>query len=96
MFSGMEKRPEIRSLLAGYRMPGVKTMARVKQEEKDPTAFVLTLARRQKKQAVGSVGRRTEVFMIGSGGARVTSVVVAARSLSTMNCAVWSAKSAAA
>lgn len=96
MFSGMEKRPEIKSLLDGYRVPGFKTRARVKPDEKAPTAFVLTLDRRQKKQAVGSGGRLTEVFMIGNGVARVTSVVGAARSISTMHCAVWSAKSAAA
>ena len=53
----MKQTDELKSLLDEYRVPGFKTMARVRQDEKDPTGFALTLVRRQKKRYAAVVGR---------------------------------------
>lgn len=73
-FIGMKNLEELNTLLDEYRVPGFKTMARVQQDERDPTAFALTLVRRQKKRYAARVGKAIARFMIVGSDACVTSI----------------------
>jgi hypothetical protein len=91
----MKNPSEIKSLLDAYRVPGFRTLARVKQDEKDPTAFALTLVRRQKKRYAADAGRAIAAFMIEGIGARVILIVAVAPFTSTLNCGALTANGAA-
>ncbi len=60
----MKKTDELKTLLDEYCVPGFRTLARVKQDEKDPAGFALTLVRRQKKRYAVAAERFTAVSMI--------------------------------
>jgi hypothetical protein len=94
-FSGMKKPPEIKSLLAAYRMPGFRTSAWVKQDEKDPKAFLLTLIRRQKKRHAEVAERFIAASMTEGGGGRETLIVAIALFISISNGGGWIARCAA-
>jgi hypothetical protein len=76
-FIGMKKTDELKSLLDEYCVPGFRTLGRVQQDEKDPTAFALTLVRRQKKRYAADAAKSIAAFMIEGSGA----------------CAIWIAAS---
>jgi hypothetical protein len=84
------------TLLAAYRVRGFRTQARVDGYEDNPRAFVITLARRQKKRRVAVAGRVIAAFMTGAGIAPAISIAATARFISTSSCAAWTAKGAAA
>lgn len=91
----MKKPDELKTLLDEYRVPGFKTMARVKPDEKDPTAFALTLIRRQKKRYAVDAGKATAVSMIEDSGEHVISIAGNAPSTSLLNSGVLTANGAA-
>jgi len=70
----MKKPDELKTLLDEYRVPGFRTLARVKQDEKDPTGFELKLIRRQKKRYAVVAARAIAAFTIVGSGAHVTSI----------------------
>jgi len=94
-FIGMKKTDELKSLLDEYRVPGFKTMARVKQDEKDPTAFALTLVRRQKERYVAAAGRFIAAFTVDASGAHVILIAGNAPFISPLSCEGLTASGAA-
>jgi sugar/nucleoside kinase (ribokinase family) len=84
-FIGMKQTDELKSLLDEYRVPGFKTMARVRQDEKDPTGFALTLVRRQKKHSAVAVERYIAAFTLDDSDACGTSIVESAPFISILS-----------
>jgi hypothetical protein len=91
----MKKTDELKSLLDEYRVPGFRTLGRVRQDEKDPTAFALTLIRRQKKRYVVAAERFIAASMIGGSGACEISIAESVPFTSILNCGVLTANGAA-
>lgn len=91
----MKKPDELKTLLDEYRVPGFKTMARVKPDERDPTAFGLTLIRRQKKQCAADAGRATAVSMIEGSGEHAISIAGSGPFTSLLNSGGLTASGAA-
>jgi hypothetical protein len=87
---------DTRTLLAAYRVPGFRTQARVDGCEENPRAFVITLARRQKKRCAAVAGKAIAAFMTGAGAVPAISIAATAKSISTSRCAAWTARPAAA
>jgi hypothetical protein len=94
-FIGMKKTDELKSLLDEYRMPGFRTLGRVRPDERDQTAFALTLIRRQKKQYAASAGKAIAAFMIEGSGACEISIAESAPSTSILNSGALTANGAA-
>jgi hypothetical protein len=94
-FIGMKIADELKSLLDEYRVPGFRTLARVRQDEKDPTAFALTLVRRQKKRYAVAAERPTAAFTRDDNGACEISIVASVPFTSTLNCGALTANGAA-
>jgi len=91
----MKKTDELKSLLDEYRVPGFRTLGRVKHDEKDPTAFALTLVRRQKKRYAADAAKAIAAFMIEGIGACVISIVASVPFISTSSCGAWTANGVA-
>ena len=94
-FIGMKKTDELKTLLDEYRVPGFRTLARVKQDEKDPTGFALTLTRRQKKRYAVAAARVIAAFTIAGSGAHVTSIAESVPYISTLSYDALTANGAA-
>jgi hypothetical protein len=84
-FAGMKKTDELKSLLDEYSVPGFRTLALVQSDEKDPTAFALTLIRRQKKRYVAGAAKAIAAFMIEGSGACVISIAENVPFISLLN-----------
>jgi len=91
----MQNRPDRRALLDEYRVPGFKTLARVEGCEEGCPAFVITLARRQKKQHAAAAERFVAASTTGADTGPVILVVAIAKSTSTSRCVVSTARRAA-
>jgi len=94
-FVGMKKTDELKSLLDEYRVPGFRTLARVRPDEKDPAAFALTLVRRQKKRYAVAAERFTGAFTPDESGACAISIAGSGPSTSLLNSGVLTASGAA-
>jgi hypothetical protein len=86
---------ELKSLLDEYRVPGFRTLARVKSDEKDPTAFALTLVRRQKKRYAVAAARFIAAFTADASGVCVISIVESDPSTSSLSFGALTASGAA-
>jgi hypothetical protein len=91
----MKKTDELKTLLDEYCVPGFRTLARVKQDEKDPTGFALTLVRRQKKRCAVAAERLIAASMIGGRGACAILIAESEPFTSTLNYGVLPVSGAA-
>ena len=82
----MKKTDELKSLLDEYRVPGFRTMGRVRQDEKDPTAFVLTLIRRQKKRYAVAAEKFIAAFTLDESGVPAILIAGSVAFISTLSC----------
>jgi hypothetical protein len=92
----MTNHPNKRTLLTAYRVPGFRTQARVDSYDDNHPAFVITLNRRSKKRCAAAVEKSITASMTGAGTEHGISIVGIAKSISTLKCAVWTAKGVAA
>jgi hypothetical protein len=91
----MKTPDELKTLLDEYRVPGFRTLVRVKQDEKDPTAFALTLVRRQKKRYAVDAGKAIAAIMIEGSDAHVISIAANIPYISTLSFGALTASGAA-
>jgi hypothetical protein len=90
----MEKSLSRVSLLDGYRFPGFRTRARVKQHDRDPMALVIALTRTQKKRHAADAEKTISVSTTARRGWRGTFLPAIGVCFLSMNYAVWTARSA--
>lgn len=91
----MKKADELKSLVDEYRVPGFRTRAHVTGDAKDPSAFALTLVRRQKKPYAAAAERHIAAFTVDESDACVISIAESGRSTSYLSFAALTASGAA-
>ena len=83
----MGKQPNKKSLLDAYRLPGFRVRARVDGIGGDPSTFVITLDRRQKKRCAALAANPAAVFTTTDGAGRAILAAEDERFISTSKCA---------